>query len=1793
MAPKATKLKLTSDKTGASPPSKASARSASSQRSARASQRRPTKKAPVAAPLKPLAESPSEASGAQVQPTAGSGALDGSDAGVASASPVPAYAAPTANEGLAAVAATGRVTAAAEHASAEPLAFAEREPTVEIDLTAGPEVGSDLTAELEVDAAPAAEPEAGAAPSAEPDIAAAPAAELEVGAAPAAEPEKGAGPAAELVAAAAPATEPLRPPNSAELLSQMRRFDDTELLSQMQSYSGEAPELPAEWSLVRTVEWTGQGVSVLPRCIGRLANVQTLAVDRNGLTSLPESIGQLRTLTRLEVDTNTLASLPESIGELTALEELWAYDNALTSLPESIGRMTALKTLLVRNNQLASLPESIGELRLLEELDVHKNFLTSLPTSLSQLTGLRVLRANANRLVTLAAPVAALSKLTELVLSDNPLQQPPFSVASQGLAAVRRYLVELDRGASMLSRWGKLVLLGSGEVGKTSLLRALQRGRPDPTGGEADRTVQLSLTVLALAMADGAHAMLSCWDVGGQPDYEALQQPYISTGPLFGLTVPAHRANDTNYVDALGRWLDALQAGAPGAIVQPILSHADRLLPGAMASNDSSVAHLLARTSEMATFGAPDALVSSGRFMYEATLETVGAAVLAGWAPPTFPRSDSGAYAYVGNVFGWSWSVTQKHMIASPNELTPTPIGATDGDVIGLAIDIDAGAVHFGCNGRWDTLKVDSTTLRAGVYPAISGNTCIVLLNLGAAPFRYPLDGFAPIQPSAALGMCERLCGLPAAFRLTPVWQLQALEKAARESLAWLRQRLAEHGEAHKARWAASGAKAPPAPLRIMEGIPVVSAIEGGELSMRAAREQFERLVASEPPLLPSIGFRIPATWAPPMAMVRALRDGADPIAAARRAAAGLRDEQGGGGGGGSGEQGDERGSGGGERGDESAGGGGEDRGGEGGTTDAAAELDARMAYISDAELHDLWQRVARNASVPADAALLEDSLALLNASGEVFRSSELVFLDPAFTTEPLKPLVDHRLNSLFVLQKERDPRRAKVLVAGVDALVKHGELREEILPLLWQESGLHPEDYERVLQMLSKAGVLFVAEETPSGRRWVMPTRLPKEVPFTLRREMLEAADEEVTASLTIELGHWSPPGLMERILADCYRHGRYHKYWRRGALIHVPLTGGAASARLVLRLHEPESAERKHHLAIALFGPADHEAALGAKLQEVREMVDGHLRTFPGLLTRFEGRLQRQPSRLSAGGTVTTGPPAAAALPPAASMAAAGIPAAAPSLAPDVAMKGTAPALTTAPAPAPALLAPAASAPVPTAMAPAPATSAPAPAALVPAPATPASTPATTQPMLSAASPSMAAALAPTSSMVVGAPASLAPAPAPALAPAAAEGTELGAELRFVSEFLVFGLPIRASFPLHETLGVTKRRLGTLLLEEEEAVIREVSGSGSSERDPYGWADADWLRYICDESAQERALPPGMPSNILDQGHAGLCLSDFVSHPNARAAKLDTAQVLALRLYTCSVYRSINNPLRRGCTKTQPHPFPALVAHLTEGLKQLRSAALQGGDNSVGSRVLWRGVRDRGVVDEFFERGAPPCIPVPSHFLLPALPAISTNCESPQPLQPSIVCGSGRGRGRLLALAGGTECAPMSTTSDRRVAEEYATRPDANGTPRYSLLFKIVVDNFLHCGADISFLSVSAPLPHTRAAVSRARTQPDMPGARRHHLVKMQAQTASRSCTLLSRSIQSHLNSLIVCACARVRVLVCTVLPDGERVALPAKHVPAANAAWSGHHGWNGCRTSAARGDGENDGRQGNRGD
>ena len=71
-------------------------------------------------------------------------------------------------------------------------------------------------------------------------------------------------------------------------------------------------------------------------------------------------------------------------------------------------------------------------------------------------------------------------------------------------------------------------------------------------------------------------------------------------------------------------------------------------------------------------------------------------------------------------------------------------------------------------------------------------------------------------------------------------------------------------------------------------------------------------------------------------------------------------------------------------------------------------------------------------------------------------------------------------------------------------------------------------------------------------------------------------------------------------------------------------------------------------------------------------------------------------------------------------------------------------------------------------------------------------------------------------------------------------------------------------------------------------------------------------------------------------DHGHLGLRLDDFAGMKEAVRAELSMAEVAALRLYTTSTFRLINDPLRAHAPK---HPLAVTVLHISRALKKLRA--------------------------------------------------------------------------------------------------------------------------------------------------------------------------------------------------------------------------------------------------------------
>lgn len=200
-----------------------------------------------------------------------------------------------------------------------------------------------------------------------------------------------------------------------------------------------------------------------------------------------------------------------------------------------------------------------------------------------------------------------------------------------------------------------------------------------------------------------------------------------------------------------------------------------------------------------------------------------------------------------------------------------------------------------------------------------------------------------------------------------------------------------------------------------------------------------------------------------------------------------------------------------------------------------------------------------------------------------------------------------------------------------------------------------------------------------------------------------------------------------------------------------------------------------------------------------------------------------------------------------------------------------------------------------------------------------------------------------------------------------------------------------------------------------ENGGLKRDCGRDGKGERNPlmHDSCNARARHLLTNGSAFDSRFSAVLDCRKLPDG-SGMKFEDFVDQAKLKTggetSPIHEPHILALRLYTTSSFKRINQPLRN---RVQ-HPFPITVNYITEGIGLLRAAEEVGGNRSFD---LFRGMKDVACPEDFMQLG-------------------------------------------------GTDAAPMSTTTDLKVAIEYSKSAS-------SLLFKIATKSFLERGADLSFLS------------------------------------------------------------------------------------------------------------------------
>jgi internalin A len=220
------------------------------------------------------------------------------------------------------------------------------------------------------------------------------------------------------------------------------------------------------------------------------------------------------------------------------LTSLGASSNQLLALPASLGDLTHLQKLWIDNNNLQALPWTMMSLRNLRELYVHGNQALDIP-----------------------------EKLLGPSWEDVKLG---FRSPAKPASLLEYYFRTRTRPTRPLNE-AKLILVGRGEVGKTSLVTRLVRGTFNPN---ERKTEGIQITKWPVMLGGNESVLIHVWDFGGQEIMHATHQFFLTDRSLYLLVLNGREGGEDADVEYWLRSIKSFGGDSPVIIVlNKFLSH--------------------------------------------------------------------------------------------------------------------------------------------------------------------------------------------------------------------------------------------------------------------------------------------------------------------------------------------------------------------------------------------------------------------------------------------------------------------------------------------------------------------------------------------------------------------------------------------------------------------------------------------------------------------------------------------------------------------------------------------------------------------------------------------------------------------------------------------------------------------------------------------------------------------------------------------------------------------------------------------------------------------------------------------------------------------------------------------------------------------------------------------------------------------------------------------------------------------------------------------------------------------
>lgn len=263
-------------------------------------------------------------------------------------------------------------------------------------------------------------------------------------------------------------------------------------------------------------------------------------------------LADLSALRFLDLNSTKVSDL-SALSGLNALHSLYFNSTKVTDL-SPLSSLNTLQNLSFNSTQVSDLSPLSG-LSVLEHIGLNS-------TQVSDLSPLRNMIKRGRK--------TYIKGWGNITVANCPLTIPPLEIVAQGNEAILSYFDEREAGEVDYLYEAKMLILGEGGAGKTSLLRRLYK--PDQSlPAEQESTKGIDIYRHDFPLPNGRSFRLNVWDFGGQEIYHATHQFFLTRRSLYLLlddTRKDHKSvSDAGFKD----WLDLIETfgdNSPALIFQ-------------------------------------------------------------------------------------------------------------------------------------------------------------------------------------------------------------------------------------------------------------------------------------------------------------------------------------------------------------------------------------------------------------------------------------------------------------------------------------------------------------------------------------------------------------------------------------------------------------------------------------------------------------------------------------------------------------------------------------------------------------------------------------------------------------------------------------------------------------------------------------------------------------------------------------------------------------------------------------------------------------------------------------------------------------------------------------------------------------------------------------------------------------------------------------------------------------------------------------------------------------------------